>query len=45
MDPKREEYGGMNNEEGEDKDPERARHVSVALCVIFTTGKVELSQP
>jgi hypothetical protein len=45
MNPKREEYGRMNNKEGEDKDPERARHVSAALCVIFTTRKVALSQP
>ena len=45
MNPKREEDGRMNNEEGKDKDPERARHVSAALCEIFTTGKVALSQP
>jgi hypothetical protein len=45
MNPKREDDGSMNSAEGEDKDPERAQHVSAALCVIFTTGKEVLSQP
>ena len=45
MNPKREEYGSMNDEEGKDKDPERAQHVGAVLCVIFTTGKEALLPP
>ena len=42
MNPKCEEDGAVNDKEGKEKDPEGARHLTAAVCVITTTVEVAL---